>query len=159
MNRSLSRIRESLRSLIWRAFTGYGRIKYRYLLPVYRMLGLLNDRGQAGSSGTLPYADSLTNWLGGINAARDLESIVARAGSARGTIIFLPSVGWHITNTQRCHHLAQTFAEKGYIVIFDCSNTYDDVNGWREIAPNLFLFRGPIQMLNKLPTPILWTLA
>ena len=50
---------------------------------------------------------------------------------------------------QRPHHLARTFAREGYVAVFDCSNAHDDVNGFKEIEPNLFLFRGPDGVLQR----------
>ena len=43
----LNRIR---RSLGWRVLSPYGRIKYRYLLPLYRLLGLNYDQGLGSSN-------------------------------------------------------------------------------------------------------------
>ncbi|HEY9233148.1 MAG TPA: glycosyltransferase, partial [Blastocatellia bacterium] len=110
----------------------------------------------------LQRARRLTDWLARASAAglrKQVEAIAARAAQSRATIIFLPSVGWQISNTQRCHHLAREFARQGYTVVFDCSNAYDPVNGVREIAENLFLFRGELEALGGLPRAILWTLA
>ena len=42
-------------------------------------------------------------------------------------------------------------ARDGYVAIFDCSNAHDDVNGFKEIEPNLFLFRGPDGLLDADP--------
>jgi glycosyltransferase involved in cell wall biosynthesis/2-polyprenyl-3-methyl-5-hydroxy-6-metoxy-1,4-benzoquinol methylase len=87
-----------------------------------------------------------------------LAGVVERMKQSRGAVIFLPSVGWGIHLFQRPHHLARTFARRGWIAIFDCSNAQDDVNGFKEVEPNLFLFRGPAELLHELPDPILWTL-
>ncbi len=56
--------------------------------------------------------------------------------------IFLPSIGWSISLVQRPHHLARVLARRGYVVVFDCSNADDAVDGFREVEPNVFLFRG-----------------
>jgi glycosyltransferase involved in cell wall biosynthesis len=77
----------------------------------------------------------------------------------KGVVIFLPSVGQDIVNTQRSHHLAREFTRQGYVAIFDSSNSFDDVSGFKEIEPNLFLFRGPSEVLATIPDPILWTLT
>ena len=85
-----------------------------------------------------------------------LEAVRARIAASEGAVVFLPSVGWGIALFQRPHHLARTFARRGWIAIFDSSNAHDDVNGFKEIQPNLFLFRGPEGLLEQLPDPLLW---
>ena len=73
-------------------------------------------------------------------------------------MIFLPSIGWNAQLFQRPHHLARAFARSGYVAIFDSTNVEDDVYGFAEMEPNLFLFRGPSSMLRRIPSPVLWTL-
>jgi polysaccharide pyruvyl transferase CsaB len=86
-----------------------------------------------------------------------LNTVLERVRASKGVVIFLPSIGWNIHLFQRPHHLARTFAENGYVSIFDSSNSHDDVNGFEEIAPNLFLFHGSEDILHEIPDPILWT--
>jgi hypothetical protein len=88
---------------------------------------------------------------------RQLEEVVARAAASPGVVVFLPSIGWDIPLFQRPHHLARAFARRGWVVVFDCSNANDDVDGFKEIEPNLFLYRGPDGVLPRLPHPILWS--
>src|SRR6185369_2368128 len=132
-------------SLMWRFLTAYGRIKYRYLLPIYRMFGLLPSQRNAGSTvkpqTTLRGAQALIRALNP-EISVDLGAVIERVETSKGAVIFLPSIGWEIVNSQRTHHLAREFARQGYLAIFDSSNSYDDVNGFKEIEPNLFLFRG-----------------
>src|SRR5262249_1923968 len=91
---------------------------------------------------------------------RQLEDVVGRVRASKGAIIFLPSVGWNIPLAQRPHHLAREFARQGYVAIFDSSNAaYDNVNGFKEIEPNLFLFSGPEEILREIPAPTLWALS
>jgi 2-polyprenyl-3-methyl-5-hydroxy-6-metoxy-1,4-benzoquinol methylase/GT2 family glycosyltransferase len=85
-----------------------------------------------------------------------LSKIVERVGESKGAVIFLPSIGWNIHLFQRPHHLARTFAANGYVAIFDSSNSHDDVKGFKEIEPNLFLFHGPDDILCEIPQAILW---
>ena len=93
-------------------------------------------------------------------AARDPLADLARAAeSARGTIIFAPSVGWAIQLAQRPHHLARVLAQDGYVVVFDSSNAHDDVDTLREIEPRLFLYKGPPEALAGLPRTTLWTFS
>jgi len=158
--------RDRLSALIWRALARYGQFKYRRLLPLYRALGLWSKQPDVTevtkSAASLQPARRLTDWLAASGTSRmreQIEAIATRAARSRGAIIFLPSVGWQVANAQRGHHLAREFARQGYIVVFDCSNAYDAVNGVREIAPNLFLFRGDLDALDPIPKPILWTQA
>lgn len=85
-----------------------------------------------------------------------LNSVLARVREGKGVVIFLPSIGWNIHLFQRPHHLARTFAENGYVSIFDSTNSRDEVNGFKEIAPNLFLFNGSEDILHEIPDPLLW---
>jgi polysaccharide pyruvyl transferase CsaB len=85
-----------------------------------------------------------------------LDAVRGRVAESEGAVIFLPSVGWGIALFQRPHHLARTFARKGWIAIFDSSNAHDDVNGFKEIQPNLYLFRGPQGLLEQIPGALLW---
>ena len=153
-------LRAKLSSLIWRLLTRYGRIKYRYLLPFYRLFGLLPREREAGGtlkpSKTLRGAQALVRLFNRPFYLDQLATVTARLEKSKGVVIFLPSVGWDIVNTQRTHHLAREFARQGYVAIFDSSNSYDDVSGLKEIAPNLFLFRGSDNALPAIPDPILW---
>jgi glycosyl transferase family 1 len=155
-----------LSSLVWRSLTRYGRIKYRYMLPAYRFLRLMPNKqklqGTKNPSRALRGAQALVRTLGRYGAdfyREQLNSVVARVSESRGAVIFLPSVGWKIINTQRTHHLAREFSRQGYVSIFDATNQYDDVNGFREVEPNLFLFRADPELLCKIPNPILWSLS
>ncbi len=85
-----------------------------------------------------------------------LEAVKGRVRASVGAVIFLPSVGWGIHLFQRPHHLARTFARAGWVSIFDCSNAHDNVNGFKEIEPNLYLYRGPGGVLEQIPSPLLW---
>jgi glycosyltransferase involved in cell wall biosynthesis len=166
MSLGLSKLSARLSSLIWNLLRGYGKIKYRYLLPVYRLLRLLPGEakalGTAKPSPTLRYTQSLTSFLKGATPEsyrQQLQAIIERARNLRGVIIFLPSVGWDLINVQRSHHLARQFARQGYLSIFDCTNAYDDVDGFKEIEPNLFLFRADEALLYEFPQATLWALT
>ena len=86
-----------------------------------------------------------------------LEVLYDAAETARGVVVFPPSVGWGIHLFQRPHHLARSLAGLGYVVVFDCSNAYDDVARLRELEPRLFLYRGSPEDLHHLHEPIVWT--
>jgi polysaccharide pyruvyl transferase CsaB len=85
-----------------------------------------------------------------------LAPVVERVRGAAGAVIFLPSIGWGIHLVQRPHHLARAFARRGWVSIFDCSNAQDKINGFKEIEPNLFLFKGPAEVLAQISSPLLW---
>jgi glycosyltransferase involved in cell wall biosynthesis len=151
-------------SLVWRTLTAYGRVKYRYLLPLYGLAGKMpNHKRATGThrhSRTLIRAASLVAKINGGGPGlfdEQLKTVIRRVENAEGAVIFPPTVGWDIINPQRSHHLATEFARQGYVSIFDCSNAYDDVNGFRELERNLFLFRGPEELLAQVPEPLLWT--
>ncbi len=76
--------------------------------------------------------------------------------AGRQPIIFLPSVPWSLTLFQRPHHLARAFARLNRQTIFNCNWTSEKVDGVREIEPNLFLYKGPSEFLQRLRRPILW---
>lgn len=85
-----------------------------------------------------------------------LDSVLDRVRRSPGAVVFLPSIGWGIHLVQRPHHLARVLARRGYVVIFDCSNSDDAVQGFREVEPNLFLYRGAPERLHAIPSPLLW---
>jgi len=89
--------------------------------------------------------------------AQKLAGLVEASKSAPGTLIFAPSIGWDIHLFQRPHHLAKVMAQDGYTVIFDCSNSLDDVALLQEVEPRLFLFKGEPELLWGLHNPVLWT--
>lgn len=166
MGLGLSKLSARLSSLIWNLLRGYGKIKYRYLLPVYRLLRLLPGEskapGTAKPSPTLRYTQALTGFLKGASPEsyrQQLQAIIEQARNRKGVVIFLPSVGWDLINVQRSHHLAREFARQGYLSIFDCTNAYDDVDGFKEIEANLFLFRADEALLYEFPQATLWALT
>jgi GT2 family glycosyltransferase/2-polyprenyl-3-methyl-5-hydroxy-6-metoxy-1,4-benzoquinol methylase/glycosyltransferase involved in cell wall biosynthesis len=96
-------------------------------------------------------------WARGfVRRGPSLAEVIARVQTAPGVVIFLPSIGWKVHLFQRPHHLAREFARQGWVAIFDCSNAPDPVSGFKEIEPNLFLYRGPEEILHQIPNPLLW---
>jgi glycosyltransferase involved in cell wall biosynthesis len=145
---------------MWRLLSRYGEIKYHYLLPFYRALGLLSSNrkpsGTLRPSRTLRSARALAGLLNRSSYSDQLKAVTERLKERKGAVIFLPSVGWEIANTQRTNHLAREFANQGYVTIFDSSNSYDDVDGFKEVEPNVFLFRGSDKLLSEIASPIVW---
>jgi len=90
----------------------------------------------------------------------DRFAIPERLARAESPVVFLPSIGWNIALFQRPHHLARAIASAGCPVVFACGDRGDDaVDGFLEIEPDLFLFRGPRRLLEPLRRPILWSVA
>lgn len=87
-----------------------------------------------------------------------LDPLIARARQAPGTMFFVSSVDWRIYLAQRNHHFVRQYARRGYISIYDVSDFVGyDFTGFKEIEPNLFLFRGMPDQINQLPGLTLWT--
>lgn len=72
-------------------------------------------------------------------------------------VYFPPTIGWGIASFQRPHHLARAFAIEGFAVVFDCRNARDEVFGFLEIEPDIFLFKGPDELLKHLPVTLVWS--
>ncbi len=91
---------------------------------------------------------------------QELAHRMAQAGADPSrVVVFLPTIGWNIALVQRPHHLARALARSGSFVVFDCSNSAaESFGGFQEVEKNLLLFRGPVEILTGLPSPILWTL-
>lgn len=101
-----------------------------------------------------------TKWSGAEPPSQDpLAALKRSAATARGTVIFAPSVGWAIPLAQRPHHIARVLARDGYVVVFDCTNAADEFDTLREVEPRLFLYKGPPSALVDLPRLTLWTFS
>ncbi|MFH0994524.1 MAG: methyltransferase domain-containing protein [Pseudomonadota bacterium] len=86
-----------------------------------------------------------------------ITELAASSKSTRGIIVFAPSIGWSIHLFQRPQHLARALAQDGYLVIYDCSNSSDELTLLKEIEPRLYLFNGVPALFRALENPILWT--
>ena len=150
--------RARLTSLMWRMLSRYGRIKYRYLLPLYRLFGESPEQRKARGTATttLRGARALARVINRPQYPAQLKTVTARIEKSKGAVIFLPSIGWNVVNIQRTQHLAREFARQGYVAIFDSSDSYDDVSGIKELEPNLFLVRDSSDALSEIENPILW---
>ena len=84
-------------------------------------------------------------------------SLAPRIAASRGAVIFPPSIGWKVDLVQRPHHLARAFARAGYVAVFDSTGSHDNVEGFQEIEPGVFLYGGPHEALGRLGGAILWT--
>ena len=97
------------------------------------------------------------NFVSKPSSLEKLATLKEKSSSAPATVIFAPSVGWKIHLFQRPHHLARALVHEGYTVVFDCSNSHDDVDVIQEIEKNLFLFKAEPELLSELPRVVLWT--
>jgi glycosyltransferase involved in cell wall biosynthesis/predicted nucleic acid-binding Zn-ribbon protein len=88
---------------------------------------------------------------------RSTEAVLHRIARSRGVVIFPTSISWNVDLFQRPQHLARCLARLGYCVVYDNSAWAGDFGGFREIEPNLYLYRGDAAVLQSLPDPILWT--
>ncbi|MBZ5535418.1 MAG: polysaccharide pyruvyl transferase family protein [Acidobacteriia bacterium] len=175
-----SELQKITNSLGWRLLSRFGPIKYRYLLPLYRLLHLTpsEERLPGGKQGiaALPSSSqekglpqgsisTVKNGIDGISSASSLGNrthrdqlrlVIEKVQESRGAVIFLPSVGWKIHLAQRPHHMAREYARQGYVSIFVENMHPDEENGFTEIEPNLFVFCSPEALLKEIPDPILW---
>ncbi|MCP4659248.1 MAG: glycosyltransferase [bacterium] len=87
------------------------------------------------------------------------EILETRAASARGVVVFPPSIAWDHELFQRPHQLARTFAGLGFLVVFLAEDREDDVEEFREIESNLLLCRSPAAELDSVPRLLLWTFS
>lgn len=88
-----------------------------------------------------------------------LAWVVSHAQANQGLLYFLPSVGWNIASFQRPHHLARAFASLGWTVVFDVTNARDQVFGFFQVEPSIFLFKAPPVLLQGLPAKLVWAFS
>ena len=131
------------------SFRKLGEKAYRALYEENRRK--YEEKWGAKSATAIPERADLGRYRG------ELASILERSKDRKGVVVFLPSIGWGIHLFQRPHHLARAFARSGWLAIFDCSNAQDRVDGFKEIEPGLFLYRGPSGVLERIPAPLLWS--
>ncbi|HSM50578.1 MAG TPA: glycosyltransferase, partial [Thermoanaerobaculia bacterium] len=96
----------------------------------------------------------------GVAEAHRAELAVRRerlGGEARRVVVFLPAVSWEGAAGTRSRELARAFARAGWIVLFDCTGSREDeFAGFLEPEPRLLLYRGHLDALAALPSPLLW---
>lgn len=92
-----------------------------------------------------------------VPSEQSVAQVIARVRESRGAVIFPKSIDWSQWLFQRPHHLARYFALRGYVTIYDDSGRFTGFAGFKEIEPNLYLFRGKPELLQRIPHPLLWT--
>jgi len=90
-------------------------------------------------------------------ADRSSDAVLRRIARSRGVVVFPKSISWNVDLFQRPQHLARCLARMGYCVVYDNSAWAGEFGGFREIEPNLYLYRGDTAVLHALPDPIVWT--
>lgn len=90
------------------------------------------------------------------NISRDLtwtqfqENILIHRNNYKGVFVQAPVIDWDVDLYQRPQHLAHAFSKLGYLVIYCTFNwANDDVDGFRQVAPNLWLTN--FDVLGKIP--------
>ena len=90
--------------------------------------------------------------------AADLESILKQYPEAPGVVVFPPTIGWNISLFQRPHQLARAFANKGFLVFFCTEAHVDNLRGFRQVTPGLYLANVPWGVFDPVERPITFTL-
>jgi GT2 family glycosyltransferase/glycosyltransferase involved in cell wall biosynthesis len=109
----VARLEQITNSMAWRILNHYGRFKYRYLLPAYRMVGLkpaLEPSSQNGVS----KETMLESVRAKIEEAEPAPDVTAP--SAYDVVIF-PIIDWGF-RFQRPQQLAKQFADAGHRVFY-----------------------------------------
>lgn len=105
------------------------------------------------------WMDFLPDAEGGARSISPAEVAQRIREAETPAVVFAPSIGWNVHLFQRPQHLAIALAALGHVVIFDVSNAGDPVEGFKEIAPRLFLYRGDPAVLRGLPDLLIWTFS
>jgi glycosyltransferase involved in cell wall biosynthesis len=72
--------------------------------------------------------------------------------------IFPPTIGWNISLFQRPHQLARAFADKGFLVFFCTDAQIDNVKGFKQVSPRLYLANAPWGVFDLVERPVVFTL-
>jgi glycosyltransferase involved in cell wall biosynthesis len=81
-----------------------------------------------------------------------------RYPEAPRVVIFPPTIGWNISLFQRPHQLARAFANKGFLVFFCTEAQVDNVKGFRQVSPGLYLTNVPWGVFDLIERPVVFTL-
>ena len=88
----------------------------------------------------------------------DLQTILDAHADAAGVVIFPPTIGWNISLFQRPHQLARAFADNGFLVFFSTEAPVDDVKGFKQVLPGLYLCNSPWAVFDLVERPVIFTL-
>ena len=111
-------LRRVTNSLAWRLMSGYGRIKYRYLLPIYRALGLPPYSG-SGASPSLKADDDLSPAASqgedgsgvSLSVQHDPQSTLYAPNQTQGVTAYarFEGMSWHPGRCNICGHETRFF--------------------------------------------------
>jgi GT2 family glycosyltransferase len=90
--------------------------------------------------------------------AADLQDILNAYPSARGVIIFPPTIGWNISLFQRPHQLARAFAAEDFLVFFCTEASIDNLKGFRQVGHGLYLSNSPWGVFDLVERPLIFVL-
>jgi GT2 family glycosyltransferase/glycosyltransferase involved in cell wall biosynthesis len=76
-------------------------------------------------------------------------AVLSRKDQFKGVFIQEFTIDWGVPLYQRPQHLATALGQLGYLVIYRTFNVVDDVNGFREVAENVWLTN--YQHLDRIP--------
>jgi GT2 family glycosyltransferase/glycosyltransferase involved in cell wall biosynthesis len=88
----------------------------------------------------------------------DLQNILNAYPNAQGVVIFPPTIGWNINLFQRPHQLARAFSNKGFLVFFHTEAQVDDISGFKQVAPGLYLVNSPWAVFDLVERPVVFAL-
>jgi glycosyltransferase involved in cell wall biosynthesis len=88
----------------------------------------------------------------------DLQRILNQYPKVQGVIIFPPTIGWNISLFQRPHQLARAFADRGFLVFFCTEAQVDNIKGFKQVGPGLYLANVPWGVFDLIERPIVFTL-
>ena len=88
----------------------------------------------------------------------DLRNILEAHPTIKGVVIFPPTTGWNISLFQAPFRLEQAFSEMGFLVFVYSGTKQNDLNGFKQIGPGLFMFNCPWAVFDVLERPVILTL-
>ena len=152
-------------SLGWRLLNRYGQIKYRYLLPIYKALGLppYHKKSVAGDQTPQEPFEQFAKAVEPLEFSPKLDSTVtqslAEGLSAHGAtkwnaydVVCFPIIDWDF-RFQRPQQLMSRFAEAGHRVFYISQNFYSSGPAYliQEKQKNIFevSLRGPKRIVYK----------
>jgi glycosyltransferase involved in cell wall biosynthesis len=115
-------------------------------LAIHLVAGLARISGYASGVGLRPAAQKRQVE----RFQNQLEEILARHPDRRGIIIYPPTHDWGYM-FQLPQQMARQFAHKGYLYFYGTINERtDDVTGFRQVEPNLYLWHVPFETFRLL---------
>ena len=95
---------------------------------------------------------------GGPPGARELKTILDANLTARGVVIFPPTIGWSINLFQRPQQLALALAKQNYLVFYHVDEIADEAPAFKEVMPRLYLSYCSFEVFGLLDSPTVFAL-